>query len=61
MDIEATLARMRTLVAGCLATGYDDDRPTDEWTQDALEALELVTGLDEHLSRGGYLPEGWTR
>ncbi|MGQ0573842.1 MAG: hypothetical protein ACT4RN_06510 [Pseudonocardia sp.] len=60
MDVEATLTELRALVTGCLSTGYSDGCPT-EWAQDALEALELLAGLDEHLSRGGYLPSGWTR
>ena len=60
MDVEATLTELRALVTGCLSTGYGDECPT-EWAQDALEALELVAGLDEHLTRGGYLPSGWTR
>lgn len=63
MDVEATLADLRALATGCLRTGYGDECPTDRegWAQDALEALELMAGLDEHLSRGGYLPNRWTR
>lgn len=63
MDVEATLTELRALVTGCLSTGYGDGCPTDGdgWAQDALEALELVAGLDEHLSHGGYPPSGWAR
>lgn len=68
MDVNVTLAQLRTLTAGCLRTGYSDIEPGDiepgdraAWMDDALEALERVAALDEFLSRGGALPAGWSR
>ena len=63
MDVNVTLAQLRTLTAGCLLTGYGDIEPDDRasWMDDALEALERVAALDEFLSRGGALPARWSR
>lgn len=63
MDVEATLTELQALVTGCLRTGYGQQSRTEraEWTGNALAALELFEGLDEHLTRGGYLPSGWAR
>ena len=76
MDVNVTLAQLRTLTARCLRTGYGDFGPDDfgpddidpgdpgdraAWMDDPLEALERVAALDEFLSRGGALPAGWSR
>ena len=63
MDVNVTLAQLRTLTAGCLRTGYGDIEPgnREAWMDEALEALERVAALDEFLSRGGALPAGWSR
>lgn len=60
MDANATLCAARALVARLLTDGDRLPLP-DGWTDDALEVLELVAALDEHLSRGGYLPSEWAR
>lgn len=47
MDVNVTLAQLRTLTAGCLHTGYGDIAPADRagWIEEALEALERVAAL----------------
>jgi hypothetical protein len=58
MDPDTELAELRRCVKRCLETGYGDT-VTDEWRDDALEALERVAALDEFITRGGYAPAAW--
>lgn len=51
MDPNEALRRIRELVR----PGAERDDP------DGSELSELVAGLDEWLSRGGFLPEAWRR
>lgn len=60
MDPNVALAELRSLVTGCLRVGYGELRP-EGWAEEALEALERVAALDEFLTGGGYLPNGWAR
>lgn len=53
MDIDATLAMIRDYVADVLESDCDSDA--------AIELAELVSGLDDWISRGGYLPADWQR
>lgn len=70
MDVNATLARMRELArdieqqdgkwAGLSWTRQDEEEATT-YAQATIgeELATLVVALDEHLSRGGELPEEW--
>lgn len=54
MDPNAALAEIRELTAA-----FEHDGATDE--HDAVRLAELVSGLDEWLTRGGFLPDAWRR
>lgn len=56
MDSNAALARIREVV-------QELDGETDEFKYGQLgeELCQLVQGLDEWLSRGGFLPQAWER
>lgn len=53
MDPNATLRSIRLLAAAILA---DDELDQDP---DAVDLAELVTGLDEWVATGGFLPDAW--
>lgn len=55
MDPNAALARVRALCAVLLSEGYDLDPAP------AIELAETVEGLDEWLTRKGFLPAAWSR
>lgn len=40
-----------------LLKDYDNEKPVDE--HDAARLAELVLGLDEWISGGGFLPRDW--
>ena len=53
MDPDETLAQLRALAKDTLSGEYaTGDEP-------AFELAELLTSLDEWLSRGGFLPNAW--
>lgn len=57
MDPNATLRRIRELVKELQepeGDGYDTDTLTEELT-------ELVSSLDNWLTKGGFLPKQWER
>ena len=56
MDIETTIRRIRELTPRLLE---HDDRTYEQMANDGYELAELVTALDEWLSKGGYAPEAW--
>lgn len=63
MDPNVTLAELRSLASGCLHSWHaesPDGRPQG-WADDAVEALERLTELDEFLTRGGFIPAAWAR
>lgn len=63
MDPNVALAELRSLVSGCLHSGHaeaPDGRP-EGWADDAVEALERLTELDEFLTRGGFIPAAWAQ
>lgn len=52
MDPDAALARMRELIA----------RERESFVEtDATELSELIDGLDQWLSKGGFLPAAWRK
>ena len=51
MDPNATLERIRTLVAAML-----DRSDTSDETDELVQAID---NLDTWISRGGFLPEAW--
>lgn len=53
MDPNANLERIRVLVRNALRGDGDDD--------ETAELADLVEGLDEWLSAGGFLPKAWER
>lgn len=53
MDPDAALEEMRKLAK------VTDTRALDSWEQDRF--ADLLTGLDEFLSKGGHLPRAWKR
>ena len=53
MDIDACLSDIRHLVALVLESDCDSD--------EAIELAELVSGLDDWMSRGGCMPKEWER
>lgn len=59
MDPNETLNRLRRLTA-IHTEWYDSDNT--EWVSIAIcgnEIVELITALDEWLSRGGFPPQAW--
>lgn len=58
MDPNRALADIRRLVAR-LDAGFNGPEPFDP--ADAHELAELVDGLDQWLSRGGFLPDAWAK
>lgn len=53
MDPDTALAELRTLALDVLS-------PVDgESSDEAIELAEKFQGLDEWLSRGGFLPAAW--
>jgi hypothetical protein len=65
MDPKATLVRIRELTAELAAhprsIAVYSDILSERWDlrRCADELAELVTALDEWLSQGGFLPDGW--
>jgi hypothetical protein len=60
MDPNVALAELRSQLTECLRVGFGEQR-SEGWAEEALEALERMAALDEHLSRGGCLPNRWAR
>lgn len=56
MDPNEALRQIRTRVAALLNGG---GRTQDEWDVMSSELAELVDGLDQWLTRGGFPPEAW--
>ena len=56
MDPNAALERMRRLVKAF-------DAAENDWVaaQVSSELIDMVVGLDDWMSRGGYLPADWKR
>lgn len=57
MDPNATLARLRRAVDGIEAVAAN---PAEDWSGELIDVLEHVAALDEWISRGGFLPQGWS-
>jgi len=58
MDPNANLAEQRRIAKRFLDGG---DQTTAEWMGDAERLAELVEELDQWITRGGFLPEVWSR
>ena len=56
MDPDAALERIREIL-DLIMSGLDKD--TEQ--VDVVEFGELVEGLDESLTKGGFLPKEWQR
>lgn len=58
MDPNAALQRLRRAVDGVetVAAGSEEN-----WSGELLAVLEHFEALDEWLSRGGFLPDDWSR
>jgi len=56
MDPNANLKEQRTIAQNIL---FSQHAETD--LQDAERLAELVLALDEWITRGGFLPQDWTR
>lgn len=56
MDVNATLARLRELVKEIDAAA-DNEHKADI----ADEFADLIDGLDQWITRGGFLPSAWQR
>lgn len=55
MDLNATLRRIRTILAK-----YPEPLPGDtEWEEAMEELADLTRALDEWLTGGGFLPIEW--
>lgn len=54
VDPNESLLKIRSLIAHVNANGHFDGYEGDD-------LIELVTGLDEWLSKGGFLPAAWAR
>lgn len=52
MDINANLAELRTLVSENIDREFVSDH-------DTARMMELFNGMDEWLSKGGFLPSAW--
>lgn len=53
MDPDATLAQIRDLIVKYQTSAEEMS------TSDAAELVELVDGLDEWMTKGGFLPTDW--
>lgn len=54
MDPEQALSELRELAKATLADDSADDLP-----EKATQLAELFDGLDQWLSRGGFMPKEW--
>lgn len=62
MDPNTSLAELRRRAARLideLSNGDAPDEKSEYIYSEAYELAELVEALDQWLSRGGFLPEGW--
>ncbi|WP_216917392.1 hypothetical protein [Nocardia noduli] len=57
----ATLARIRSLTRHTQQRPFIEHAPEQDRTTEQGQALELMTGLDFHLARGGWLPQTWSQ
>lgn len=56
MDVNETLRKLRQLIVDQELADDDSEAASLGW-----EAAELFRGLDEWLSKGGFLPTDWSR
>jgi hypothetical protein len=65
MDPDAALAKIREMVALIHRHNHELDVHDDADALSAIQSLaslaDLVAGLDQWLSQGGSLPDGWMR
>lgn len=54
MDPDSALASIKSLIYRVL-----EDEGLTPW--EAVQLAQIVSGLDDWLSHGGFLPERWTR
>lgn len=57
MDPDAALAKLRELLDGATVDAKSDD----ELWEIVHEAVDVFAGLDNWISKGGYLPKEWQR
>lgn len=56
MDPDVALERMREIV-----TDYDHYDNDDRRNTACSELVDIVSGIDDWMSKGGYAPTAWTR
>lgn len=61
MDPNAALLELRRIVSGEAYPSRDEDGAFYDAQGQAMRMAELFEGLDEWLSRGGFLPEDWSK